>query len=101
MTNKLYEKSPRLGRNANGKLEVQRADAEKMDEEKKEDGGLPMHARQQIERRDMHGRHEMEHAMHDYTGSGDKKQLHARHEKEMADMHARHEKEMSDSKGER
>jgi len=57
-----------------------------------------MEARHAHERRDMHNRHETQHAVHDHIG-GPKKELHARHEKEMKDMHKRHEKEIEHGEG--
>lgn len=62
-------------------------------EEGYKESGMPHAIRHAMERRDMHNRHETEHAMHDAHGNGDKKEMHARHEKEMKDMHTRHEKE--------
>lgn len=61
--------------------------------------GVPMVARHAMERHGMHGRHEMEHTVHDHSGAGDKHEMHARHAKEMADMHKRHEKEATKGSG--
>jgi len=48
------------------------------------DGADEVLARHSAERHAMHAKHEDEHRRHEISGKGDKKSLHARHEKEMA-----------------
>jgi hypothetical protein len=95
MHKKLYKDSPKLKReDASGKMAVHKEknlESEKVDKAVGTEvppDGLPMDVRHAHERRDMHNRHETEHAMH----KGDKKEVHIRHQTEMKDMHKRHEK---------
>lgn len=107
MDKKLYKNSPTMERNAEGKMAAKKGptEAEKKSSEVNAgtEGvaheGMPPHARHALERRDMHNRHETEHAIHDNGKGGSKKDMHGRHEKEMAEMHKRHDKESTGSGG--
>lgn len=98
---KMYADSKTLARGEDGKMAVTKKEKESSEEQAGTEGveagsdGMPAHARHASERRDMHNRHETEHAMIDSGKGGDKKEVHGRHEKEMKDMHSRHEKESS------
>lgn len=91
---KMYKDSPELGRDEeSGKMKVKKTDSKihrEASEAESGTAGMPVHERHAMERREVHHRHETEHAMH---GKGDKKELHSRHEKERSDMVKRHEKE--------
>ncbi len=97
---KMYAESPEMGRGEDGKMAVTKKEKKSSEVAAGTEGvmsdseGMPAHARHASERRDMHNRHETEHAMVDGKGT-DKKEIHNRHEKEMKDMHSRHEKESS------
>lgn len=96
----MYDETPSIGRDKEGNTKVEKPEKKKSEEHKEgkkkhesASSGLPTHVRHAHERREMHSRHEMEHAMHDNGKGGEKVEMHARHEKEMKDMHTRHEKE--------
>lgn len=92
----MYDETPSIAHDEEGNSKVKKAEKKKeVPKEKTEmaSSGLPSHVRHAHERRDMHNRHEVEHAMHDNGKGGDKKEMHARHKKEMMDMHSRHEKD--------
>lgn len=98
---KMYKDSPELGRDEeSGKMKIKKTDSKihrEASEAESGTAGMPVHERHAMERREVHHRHETEHAMH---GKGDKKELHSRHEKERSDMVKRHEKEHGkESKG--
>lgn len=102
MHKKLYKDSPEMKRDdEDGKMKVKKqTPAEKSSSETNAgtDGiqaheGLPPHVRHVHERRDMHGRHEMEHAVEDAGKNSDKKKMHERHLEEIKAMYKRHEKE--------
>lgn len=93
---KMYANSPTLEKGEDGKPYVKKnkpTEAEKKTAEVDSGtAGMQMHdATHALERGMMHHRHEMEHTAQDMKG-GDKKEMHARHIKEIADMHKRHEK---------
>lgn len=103
---KMYGDSPEMKRDEeSGKMAVKKpSQSEKKSKEVEggtegaeregmKDGAMPHHVRHAMGRNDMHARHEHEHSMHDHMKHGDKKEMHARHEKEMRTMHTRHEKE--------
>lgn len=97
---RMYKDSPTLKRDEeSGKMGVTKAEKKASRVEDGTDGmaeheeGLPAVARHVMERRDMHSRHEAEHAIHDHGKGGDKEEMHTRHEKEHKEMHSRHEKE--------
>lgn len=97
---KMYAESPMLERGEDGKMSVTKKEKKSSQVDAGTEGVsasdvMPAHARHASERRDMHNRHETEHAMIDSGKGGDKKEVHMRHEKEMKDMHSRHEKESS------
>lgn len=102
---RMYSKKPHLERGEDGHMDVkekeptaavEEADAAQsgVDGVKVNGEGMPAHARHAHERRDMHNRHETEHAVHDNGKHGEKKEMHERHAKEMKDMHKRHQKEI-------
>lgn len=98
---KLYKDSPTTERGEDGKMGVKKkAESAPVSDEAGTDGvapamAMPPHVRHAAERRDMHGRHETQHSVHDMNGGKeDKKEMHGRHEKEMKDMHKRHEQDM-------
>lgn len=109
MHKKLYKNSPEMKRDEeSGAMKVEKkgpTEAEK-DSARTNDGtegmkineGMPPHARQAQERRDMYNRHETEHAMLD-NGGGSKTDVYTRHAKEMQDMHKRHGKEADTGSG--
>ena len=115
LKNKMYDKSPRLGRGESGDMEITRKSRTDMEQDAgaagAERGGgaeaIPHHVRHAQERNAMHGkhvhekmqmhhRHEHEHAMHDHAGHGEKHEMHARHHAEHEAMHKQQEKEMQD-----
>lgn len=102
---KMYKSAPKMERDGeDGKMKVTKAEKESA---RTNDGteGMPIHEmgataphiRHSMERGMMHHRHETEHTMHDNGKTGDKKDMHVRHIKEMSDMYKRHEKELSGS----
>ena len=97
----LYDNTPKMEHDDEGTVKVTKKAAEKNPEVKKEEGGLPAFIRHAHERRETHSRHELEHSTHDNSKgkSSSKKEIHARHEKEVKEMHARHEKELDASAG--
>lgn len=103
MSEKMYGNSPKMEREESGKMAVKKKVAEKdgkdmtgEGEDKGSGEAVPMAARHMMERSDMHGRHEKEHALHDHGKHGDKHGMHERHRTEMASMHKAHEKEMKE-----
>lgn len=93
---KLYDETPEMKRDDEGKMGVKKPEMKGKDKPQLESAaaGLPAHVRHAHERRDMHNRHETEHATHDNMIPGASKEpMHTRHEKEMKDMHTRHETE--------
>lgn len=106
---KMYANSPELKRDEeSGKMKAHKSEGKIHSEASRNadgtDGmpvheGLPPHVRHAHERRDMHNRHETEHAVHDNHHGASKKEMHGRHQKEMADMHKRHEKEHQELSG--
>lgn len=103
----LYENSPTMEHDDEGKVRVKK-NADKKTEEKMDKGHgaegasshlemhtrhaherLVMHHRHMHERMGMHERHHMEHMHH----KGEKAELHGRHHAELKDMHGRHETE--------
>jgi hypothetical protein len=101
----LYDESPAIERDEKGGTKVVKPTKKEIGPSSTEKGvkkegvpeekgvGMPDHVRHAMDRHHMHSKHEHEHAMHDAHGSGDKKEMHERHEKEMKEMHTRHEKE--------
>ena len=81
---KLYDKSPKLERNEDGDVEVNKGDKKAgpgKDGSSAEDGGeVKSSDPHEEERNSMHKRHQEE-----------QKAMHGRHEKDMKEMHARHE----------
>lgn len=105
-SDKLYKDSPKVERDGeSGKMEVKtKAREEKATSENSDAGtqgamendAVPHYVRHAAERRDMNGRHEIEHGVHDAKTPGQpKKDMHDRHEKEFKEMHSRHEKELA------
>lgn len=100
---RLYKNSPKLERGEGGHMDVVKPSQVESDREQagidgmKVSGELPAHVRHAHERRDMHNRHETEHAVHDNAAGGDKGEMHARHQREHTDMHKRHAKEYAKS----
>ena len=99
MANKMFGKSPKLGRNEeSGEVEVKKAEKEKAPEGKEANGGgegISVFVKHASERAELHHKHEHQHHMHDLgKESHDKKELHKKHEEEFAMMHRRHEKEL-------
>lgn len=93
----LYDESPSIKHDGEGKTRVEKKKKETKEPEAKEEGsesGLPAHVMHAHERSDMIRRQEMEHAVHDNGAGGDKKEMHTRHAKEYSDMAKRHEKEV-------
>lgn len=95
---KMYKDSPKMERSEEtGKMDVKKKPAHKDDVKSGTEGevreGVPVHARHAMDRMALHHKHETEHYAHDQGDHGDKKEMHGRHEKEMADMHKRHHKE--------
>jgi hypothetical protein len=92
---KMYSKSPELKRDEkSGKMSVGVAETPKSDAPEQKDVTMTPVARHILERRDLSSKHEHEHHVHDVGGHGSKKEMHARHVKELVDMHKRHEKEV-------
>ena len=104
IADKMFGNSPKMERDGE-KMVVKKKAAEKEGKDttgEAEDQGsgeaVPMMVRHAMERSDMHHAHERAHHMHDVGKHGDKKELHATHEKMMKDLHSRHEKEMGGKK---
>jgi len=96
---KMYKDSPELQRNEeSGKMAVvKKASKEKeSSDEKGENDGIPAPARHQMERMELHSKHQHEHHAHDSGKHGSKSEMHARHVKEYQDMFKRHEKELGE-----
>lgn len=93
---KFYGNPPKAERGDEGKMEVKKSEKTKGSPTSDDAGteGVPVEVRHGSERRDMHSRHTMEHAIADHAGKKDKKEMHKRHEGEMKSMHDRHEKEL-------
>lgn len=94
---KMYKDPPSLEQGDDGKVRVKKKEASDKDVDASAKAadvdGMPLHARQAMERRDMYGRQEDEHAMHDNGAGGSKAEMFARHQAELKDMAKRHEKE--------
>ena len=105
----LYDESPQISHDLEkGGSKVVKAKKKDEGDGPKEKGvkdegfketGMPKHVRHAMERHAMHGRHEVEHSMHDMHGEKHKEAMHERHEKEFKDMHTRHEKEAGAEEG--
>lgn len=93
---KMYKDSPELARDEeSGKMTVKKSETREEPKARETEGeSLPVHARHAHERREMHHRHQLEHAIHDNGKGGSKKDMHERHREEMAAMHKRHDKEL-------
>ena len=99
----LYDESPTIKGEEEGKPKVVKGKApvDDSDEKGAEGEGFPIHSRHANERQSMHGRHEMEHSIHEHHhGVNGKEEMHSRHEAEMKTMHTRHEKEAGAHGGE-
>ena len=102
MAEKLYGNSPKMERDEeSGKMGIKKKSAAKEGKdttgEAEDQGsgqGVPMEVQHSMERHEAHHSREREHHMHDMGKHGDKKEMHGRHEKMMADMHKKHEKEL-------
>lgn len=104
---KLYDRSPELARDEDGKVSVKKPEKANETKGDPKEGQMQEHiVRHANERRemkhrhikehlDMHHKHEMEHGMN----SGDKKEMNGRHHEELKTMHTRHEKEMKEMGG--
>lgn len=95
---KMYKNTPKMERgDEDGKMKISKGEKETARENDDtasiatEDGVAP-NMRHAMERTMMHHRHETEHTMHDNGKTGDKKEMHSRHIKEITDMQKRHEK---------
>lgn len=98
---KMYDSPPTTERDEGGKLKVKKAEKSNAVQagidgmpQGTESPEMPMPARHAMAREQMHGRHETEHAAHDYGKGGDKSEMHERHHAEMKSLHKAHEKEM-------
>lgn len=92
---KRYKDSPTIEKDEEGRPKVKKKMDRKSDETAKGEPvseGMSSPVRHAMERREMFGRHETEHSMADHKKM-DKKEIHGRHLKEMADMNKRHVKE--------
>lgn len=98
---KLYDESPSIKHDAEGKTKVEKSKKPTSAEGDKgvKDESFPVHVRHAMERHSMNAKHEMEHGIHDAAKSGSKSEMHARHESERKAMHTKHEKEAGATEG--
>lgn len=98
---KLYDESPSIKHDAEGKTKVEKAKKPENTESATgvKDEHFPVHVKHGMERHSMNAKHEMEHGIHDAAKAGDKAEMHGRHESERKAMHARHEKEAGATEG--
>jgi hypothetical protein len=96
----MYKDSPRLEKNSDGKMGVSSKVTEATKEataENGETGGMPeheTHSLHNLERHNLHAKHEHEHHVHEKHG-GSKEHLHEKHAKEHHDMLKKHNEELA------
>lgn len=97
---RMYKSKPTLERGEDGNMGVTKkkiendTDASGTEGVVREGEGMPSHVRHAMARADLHKRQEAEHMVADHHKTGDKKEMHTRHEKELKALHSQHEKEM-------
>lgn len=97
---KMYKNGPTLEKDDDGKPYIKKPEPEEVampsGDSEGEDDSMPVMTpaiRHAQERRDMYNRHETEHSIIDTAKGDSKKEMMARHVKELGDMNKRHEKE--------